>query len=202
MVVPPLIPKIISSYETKKLLYLMENCLCEIYIPNGLNGTGFFCKISNKANSKPYFVMMTNHHVLHEGFLKYEERIDIKVGGQYKRININDNRKIYTNKENDITIIEIIPSKDEINNFMELHDELFREDEELFRKEEELERYFICKSIYILHSMRDNGVSFGNIKKISEGEIIHTCSVEKGSSGAPILDYNGKVIGIHFGENL
>ena len=192
MVVPPSIPEIISFEKIEKLLYLMKHCVCKIYLPDGVIGTGFFCEISNKFNSKPYYVMITCNHVINKGFLKYKESIKIKLQQQEKEINISDNRKIYTCEENDITIIEIIPSIDEIYNFIELNEELFQNNRNLI---------FIEKSIYIIHAKR-RGVSFGNIKKILEEKIIHTCSTEEGSSGAPILDYNGKIIGIHIGTNL
>ena len=42
------------------------------------------------------------------------------VNGEIKQLNLNEDREIYLNKEFDITIIEILPDKDNINNFLEI----------------------------------------------------------------------------------
>ena len=105
----------------------MENCICKIYNNEGegKKGTGFFCKILYNNYNIP--VMITNNHVINEKYITEKNDIDITLNDDKisKTIILNDNRKIYTNKEYDITIIEINCEKDEINNFMNLDEKIF-----------------------------------------------------------------------------
>ena len=90
----------------------------------------------------------------------------------------------------DITIIEIKPEEDIINNFL------------TYDFDEILGIEYKRKSVYILHYPLDkNLVSYGLIKDIKDGKkISHYCNIEEGSSGGPILSLNNfKVIGIHYG---
>ena len=87
-------------------------------------GIGFFCMISfpNLNNSLPVFI--TNNHVINDEILNKENmkiKIDIKEEENIKEIILNENRIKYTNKEYDITIIEI-KEEDNINNYFELDD--------------------------------------------------------------------------------
>ena len=114
-------------YEgTKKILYQMENCICKIYNNDGGKGTGFFCKIVYNNYNIP--VMITNNHIIDEKYIKENKSINITLNDDNitKTIILNDNRIKYTNKEYDITIIEI-NSEDEINNFMDLDEKMFNE---------------------------------------------------------------------------
>jgi hypothetical protein len=140
-------PKPISIEGTKKILYQMENCICKIYNNNdeGKKGTGFFCKILYNNYNIP--VMITNNHVINEKYITENNNIDITLNNDKisKTIILNDNRKIYTNKEYDITIIEIKcekdklnekDEKDKINNFMDLDKKIFNENSnELYKKQ-------------------------------------------------------------------
>ena len=101
-------PKPISYDCNKKILEQMEKNIFKIKIGDE-QGTGFFCKIPfpNKENMLP--VLMTNNHIINENILyKNNEKIDLNIKGEkdIKTINLN-NRLKYTNKDQDITIIEI-----------------------------------------------------------------------------------------------
>ena len=48
----------------KKILFQLENCICQIYQKNGGKGTGFFCKILFQNKLLP--VLITNNHLLKE----------------------------------------------------------------------------------------------------------------------------------------
>ena len=177
-------------YEgTKKILYQMENCICKIYNNDGGKGTGFFCKIVYNNYNIP--VMITNNHIIDEKYIKENKSINITLNDDNitKIIILNDNRIKYTNKEYDITIIEI-NSEDEINNFMDLDEKMFNENSN---------KLYQNKSIYI--PQYPNGdyavVSYGIIKKIDGYRINHYCWAELGSSGSPIINLlNNKIIGI------
>lgn len=171
-----------------------SQCIFKIFVTNSrLIGTGFFCLIPFQNKNLP--VMITNNHVLNEETLKKEQFIPIELNNLNIRIQINDNRKIYTNKKYDITIIEIIPEKDNIFNFLELDEEItFNRDIEYF------ELHLKRSSIYLLYSAQSLLVSYGILKNINEERIIHFCNTGEYSSGAPILNLSkNKVIGIHVG---
>ena len=60
--------------------------------------------------------MITNSHIIDSVYVKKNEIIKITLnnGEDNRIIQINDNRLIYSNKENDVTIIEIKKVKDNI----------------------------------------------------------------------------------------
>ena len=121
-------PMPISIEGTKKILNQMENNICKIYKIDGGNGTGFFCNINYNNIIIP--VMITNYDVIDEKYIKKNNEIKISINDdkEIKTIIFNDNRRIYTNKQYDIAIIEIIPEKDKINNFMEIDEKIFKEE--------------------------------------------------------------------------
>ena len=173
----------------------MKNCVCKIYKENGVNGSGFFCKIPypNESNLLP--VLITNNHVLNTEDIKINKRLVLTINddSQQKVINIDKSRKKYTFEQLDTTIIEIKPQIDHINNFLDIDDQINKK-----------VISFNKKSAYIIHYPNgDNAnVSFGLLQKIENDEIKHQCSTEEGSSGSPILSLeNFKVIGIHCGSS-
>ena len=181
----------------KEILFQMENCICKIVNDRGGKGTGFFCKIPFPDKNKLLYTLITNNHILNGNDIKNSKIIKIimynKDQNIEKKIRIDTSRKKYTiyneKKGIDITIIEIKPNKDKINNFLEIDDKI-------------LELECIRKSIYILHYPQEERlVSFGLMNDIFEGnKINHYCNTEKGSSGGPILSLNNnKVIGVHYG---
>ena len=130
----------------------MENCICKIHKDNGAIGTGFFCEIPFKENSIK--VLITNNHVLNEYDIENNKIINISIINEkkeekIKKIKIDNNRKKYTNKELDVTIIEII-NKDEIQNYMEIDIEDIKKDKDI------IEINYNRKSVYILHYPKGN----------------------------------------------
>ena len=94
--------------------------------------------------------------------------------------------KIFTNKDIDVTIIEINPNIDKLYEFLDI-DEYKNKD-------------YKDKSIYILQYPKGlkASLSLGIIKNINKKNIEHFCSTDLGSSGGPILSLsNYKIIGIH-----
>ena len=135
---------------------------------------------------------MTNYHVLNEKDLKENNKLNLSLNDEKKTITINLSieRKTYFNKDYDITLIEL-KEEDEIKNYLELDDNLFKDNSEIIYKD---------KSIYVLQYPNGQNacVSYGLLNNIDEYNIFHRCSTEKGSSGSPILNLqNNKVIGIH-----
>jgi len=185
-------PRPISIKGTKEILNQMENCICKIYKNGEGKGTGFFCNI--KYNNYNIPVMMTSNHVIDEKYIKENNNIELTLNDDNINKTIilnNNNRKIYTNVEYDITIIEIKCEKDKINNFMDLDEKIFNEKSEIL---------YNSHSIYIPQYLNsDNAiVSYGIINKIDGYNINLYCCTDSGSSGAPIINLlNNKIIGIH-----
>ena len=127
-------PTPVDLEGTKVILSQMEDCICKIVKDNGEKGTGFFCKISFPDEENLLKVLITNNHVLNENDIKNDKIIKFKIYNKEKKkeekkeIKIDNSRKKFTmkNKEEgiDITIIEVKPNKDKINNFLEIDDEI------------------------------------------------------------------------------
>ena len=187
----------ISYEKTQKILEQMKNCICNIKIGKS-KGTGTFCKIPypDKNNLLPVFI--TNNHIINKDFLNQnnpEISIFIKENKSMKKMNLK-NRIKYTNKDYDVTIIEVKES-DEIKNFLELDDKIINDivDDNLGNDE------YIGKTVYILqYPNNELSVSYGVIDNIfvdKKFEFIHKCSTQNGSSGSPVLNLKNKIIGIY-----
>ena len=160
---------------------------------DGSKGTGFFCKIPFPNNNHLLPVLITNNHVMNELYLNFAKSFIIKQNeNEFKEILLG-NRLKYTNKEYDITIIEVKEKKDGINEFLDIDENIINEESNIS---------YLNESIYILQYPNDEKlVSYGILKDIIENEqynFNHLCCTYSGSSGSPILNLiNNKVIGIH-----
>jgi len=184
----------VSIEGTKRILFQMENCICKIFLNNGEMGAGFLCKIPFNANFLP--VLITNNHVLNENDIDNNKIIKLMINNKVKKIEIDNSRKKYTNSDKniDLTIIEIKPKKDGINNYLEI------DENDIYQDKESIELEYKKKSIYILHYPNEElSVSYGLINDIKDNKRInHYCNIEKGSSGSPILSLKTfKVLGIN-----
>jgi len=183
-------PRPVSIEGTIKILNQMKNCICKIYLDKGRSGTGFFCYIP--FNNKMISALITNNHVLDSNYLKENRMLNISINDEalFKKLKIEDDRNIYSNEAFDITIIEL-KKEDGIVNYLELDDNLLKENSEIG---------YQSKTIYNLFYNKEGKacVSYGILKEIPDFNLIHLCSTEKGSSGSPILNMeSNKVIGIH-----
>ena len=178
----------LCSEQLLKINKQMNKIICVIDLGNS-KGTGFFCKIPFPDNKNLLPVLITCNHVLNEEYINRNKSVFISFNNQNERREIIiENRISYTNKEYDITIIEIKSEKDNINNFLELEE---LDDESL----QEL-------PVYLLQYAKGEKclVSFGIIRRTKETNIIHNCWTDFGSAGSPIISSkNNKVIGVHYG---
>ena len=114
----------------------MKNKVAKIYARHGEKGTGFFCIIPFPDEQHMLPVFITNNHVINEDYLNNEEKIVISL---YKDNYGNEiikniglvNKKKYTNKDYDITIIEIDEKKDKIDYFLQLDPNAMVENSEM-----------------------------------------------------------------------
>lgn len=190
-------PDVITLQKTEKIVEQIKNSIFKIHISDGGNGTGFFCNIHNIKTKQTMTVMITNNHIIGQEYLYSNKSIKISFNNEEKimDIKLDSSRKKYTNKQYDITIIEIKKSdKINKNSFLEIDDKIYQDNPFDF---------FTKKSVYILQYPNYHGasVSYGLIKQINqENELFHLCTTDKGSSGSPIINLeNSKVIGIHKG---
>ena len=175
----------------------MQKSICKIFLEENKVGTGFFLKFYIKNTNKTVKALVTNNHIINEKELN--KKIIISLNNQkefkyLKEIKLNSSRRIFTDPNLDITIIELKNEAFNSLNFLELDDN--------FEKEKKyLNHIYKKKPIYIVHYPKDKEVcsSFGLLKEINEkNEIYHYCCTDNGSSGSPILSLETKkVIGIH-----
>ena len=189
----------ITSESTEVILAQMKKSICKIYNDDGNKGTGFFCKLPypDKYNLKSFLI--TNNHIIDESHLGKDKSIDFTIYNDKLKFKlIIGDRKVYTSKIYDTTIIEIFEDEDDIKDFLELDFDI---------NDEDFNNIYINKSIYLLHYPNNEkiSVSYGIIKSIdlsNNYNILHFCSTDKGSSGSPILNIlTNKLIGIHKGTS-
>jgi len=195
-------PNVIPYECTKKLVEQMEKGICKIIIGNK-QGTGFLCKIPFPNKNKILPVFITNNHIINRDLLNNSDAkiiIDIKEEADLKEIYLNHRIK-YTNKEYDITIIEI-KEKDNIKNYLELDDIIINDILYNINKNKE----YINETIYLIQYPENKlSVSFGILNYIYDDKkynFNHKCSTKWGSSGSPILNIDNKIIGIHKEGNM
>ena len=185
-----------NEEQTEIIMEKIEKKFCKIYLTNGGFCSGFFCLIPFPNKLNQLNVLFINSNLLNANDIKNGEIIKLTLENDKikKNIIIDDTRKIYTNKNLDITIIEIKKS-DKINPLF------FKIDYTLFESSTE-EKNLEGKEIYITQYQGDGKylLSQGTIEKISKNDIqySYSCLTKKGYSGNGILFLlNFNVIGIH-----
>ena len=190
-------PKELSTEEVEIILKYLKKSICKIKCDDGSHGTGFFCNINNWESIIK--VLITNNHVLNKESIIYGKAIKFSLNNdsKYFEIKLDKSRKLYTDQNYDVTIIEIKKEDGlEKESFLDLDQEIFNGiPNELYRN----------KSVFLLHYPKGTKMHYsqGIIKNINEDDnytIIHLCSTSGGSSGGVIINaLNFKVIGIHKG---
>ena len=186
--------KPVTAESTKKILEQMENCICKVK-NNQIIGTGFFCRIPYKNNTK-INVLITSYQIIDDFYLNQNNQINLLLNdyNELKIINLDPSRKIFSTKDFNTTIIEL-KQNDNITNYLELDDNLFSNNSRSLYKN---------GSIYMLQYLNGGNasVSYGILNELNGFNIKHTCSAESCSSGAPILNIsNNKIIGISLYNN-
>jgi len=172
-------------------LFKKESSICKIKFKKGNNfgyGTGLFCEI-NDDNIPFKKALFTNNHILDITKIQIGNFINMEYMGNSENIEINKNRKVFTDENLDYTCIEIFDS-DGFHNFFKIDPRIFG-NKELLKNEE----------IFILQFPLGGELSFssGRIKYIHEHYLIHFASTSEGSSGSPIISRNDKnlLLGLH-----
>ena len=182
--------KIVSLERTEKILEQMKKCICKISV-NRCQATGFFCKIPFPNINNMLHVLITCNHVIGEQLLNQEEArilLDIKEEDQPRELCLY-HRLYYTNKEFNITIIEI-KSEDKIFNFLELDDIIIKDILKNINKTKGFKNETICVLQYPVGNL---SVSYGILDRIFEDKKYrfgHKCATERGAS--PMIGDTGQ----------
>ena len=174
-----------------------KKAICEIKMPNGKFGSGFFCKIPYTDNNNLLLpLLITCNHVLNEDLITSKD-IKIVLDGEGKTISLKQ-RKKWTDKYLDFACIEIKEKEDNINTFYYLDDNVL--DEKCSNN------CYLNKNVLIFGINgidKQIGFSNGLIKKCKTYSFSYNCDTYPGCSGGCIVNQdNNCVIGIHKGENI
>ena len=165
----------------------MESAVCKISC-EGKTGTAFLCLIPYQDYSQ-IPVIITATHIIN-GEIRKKIEISFNIEPFPRVIYFDESRSIYTNKDEDITIIEI--KKEDyltLNQFFELDESVFSDN--IYGRED----------IYLISYILGKEASF-SVGKMTQNfrYLKHNCNTESGSAGAPIINLKtNKIIGIHIG---
>ena len=191
----------IINEKDKKLIEQLGKSICKIKI-GIIQGTGFFCKIPFPSEDSLLPVFMTNNHIINNELLKQKNAkmiIEMREEKDFREIDFIS-RKVYTNKEYDITIIEI-KEKDKVNNYLEI--DAYIINEMLYNLN--ITYNFYNQTIYLIQFLENKlSVSYGVLNKIYEDKTYNfnfKCNLTGDLSGLPIFSKKNKIIGINKANN-
>lgn len=171
--------KQVHEYREKYKINIdvLKNYFCKIFYKNTYL-IGFFATIPYKSRSLN--VLITNIEI-NENYILSNNKIEIYLNNEEKKIICLDKeRKSYSNKEFDISFIEI-KDMDKINDFFNLDDEIIKILK--YNKEEIIDYYnklYKGNYLYILNYKDSKiiSISLGKLTEIKENNIEHTCDID------------------------
>ena len=138
------------TYEgTQIIMEQMKKGICKIKNEQNI-GTGFFCKVPLGNNIK-IKALITSYQIIDDYYLNNNSNINLYMSdnNEQKIINLGNNRNIYSSKNYNTTIIEL-KDTDNINYFLELDDNLFRNDLKIFLN---INQFIFCNIYLLVHHL-------------------------------------------------
>ena len=122
---------IIKGAEEMKLLDSTDQkekgkCICKI--SGSKIGTGFFCKM--KYGNELIPVLITNYHVIDDKYVESNKDIKVYINEESKFISLNKKKIIYSSSNNKYDIIIIRLEEDEIEDYLEIDNNIFKQNSE------------------------------------------------------------------------
>ena len=147
------------SKENMQIIYKeMNKSICLIECKNNKNTTGFFCRFNFPDKFNIINVLITDRYIIEKNENIKNKIIKLSLNNKYYDILIDDTRKIFIDKNNDIIYIEIKNSDGlNIDSFLWIDDNIFLND---------LNNKFKNKEIYSIYFSNDKSIkfSYGKIK--------------------------------------
>ena len=184
-------PPIISqSFESTPISNLPKESICQIKSKSGIVGIGFFCRIPYPKYDKLKDVLITSNQIFNydDFILGNQIQLDLKNCKQSILLNIDNNRKCYSNDKYKISIIEI-RKDDNINNVSFLETDIYNTQNDIFiihYYNKQIEQYYAGQ---IINFMNYEFIYYDSGTNMYQ------------SIGCPILNVVNKVIGMNITLN-
>ena len=182
-------PESVTKEGTQIIYNQMNDSFYKIQGKDNKFGKGLFCKII--IGNKIIFVLVTNYKLIDDNYIENNFGFRIKINGKLSFISFGDKRLKYTNKENNLTIIEIKKNEKIKINYLELDESLYKEESKIVQNKD---------TIYILHHNKQEkiSVSYGIINYFNKFEFSLFCKINSDETISPIFNLNNnKLIGIY-----
>ena len=174
---------------TDRINKQVEKCLCKIDNGNGTFRSGFLVKFPTSKRTISAICSSYNatnyQQIASTGIINFTLNNDQIV----KNININDSREKFLLPESNIAMIEIIPAKDGIYDFLEV--------------EPNLNKLNAGQQVYILHYIdgKTGTCSSGQLLNVCNPLLEYSVTTSETSTGGPIcLTDTQRVIGVHLAK--
>ena len=146
---------------------------CTLSKDKGSQGTGWAIDTDILQNSSTRTTVMTNHHVIEECIGSAGEVTIARLYKKEKPASI-----LFYDKKNDLAVLET----------------------DVKLKPLELSKNFMWSGYWVMTlgsaAGYEGSVSFGNIVNTTNEDVLITNNISEGNSGGPLIDNEGKVVGI------
>ena len=168
--------KFLNLNEKEKLIEKINKFSCIITIKDNNHYSGIFCKLPFPDEYFFLNVLIINSSFIDLLNIKNNNNTILLTmnGCEKKYIEIDDSRIIYTSKEFNLTLIEIIERKDNIKNYVEVDIKLIKEIKDISNLNN-LNKKYDNEEIYILNNSEDNNIqiSFGIYHEIENNYLYY-----------------------------